>query len=226
VRRPALIVTLGALFVLMGCSHEREPPRTAAASPGGQWAGRGATAGGGQWTGKPAPAPIQPAPIAWPGIWAPTGFQWPAGWANWTVPGWGQTQPNPQPNPQPAASGVAQRCVDGINRYRATKGLSALVRAVANEPCANSESAEDARTQQAHGSFGACRERAQNACPNWPGPAEKMIDECLASMWSEGPGEFPEHGHYENMVDPSSTSVACGFVTQPDGTLWAVQDFF
>lgn len=121
---------------------------------------------------------------------------------------------------------MAQRCVDGINRYRATKNLPALARAFANEACANSESAEDARTQEAHGSFGTCREHAQNACPNWPGPAEKMIDDCLQAMWDEGPGEFPEHGHYENMADPRSTSVACGFVTQADGTLWAVQDFY
>jgi len=121
---------------------------------------------------------------------------------------------------------VAQRCVDGINRYRATKGLTPLARAVANEPCANSESADDARTQEAHGSFGMCRERAQNACPNWPGPAERMIDECLQAMWDEGPGEFPAHGHYENMANPEFTGVACGFVTQADGSLWAVQDFY
>lgn len=105
--------------------------------------------------------------------------------------------------------------------------MRALVRAVASEPCANGESATDSRSQQPHGSFGACRERAQNACPNWPGPADRMIDDCLQAMWNEGPGvEFAEHGHYENMVDPNSTSVACGFVTQADGTLWAVQDFF
>jgi hypothetical protein len=128
--------------------------------------------------------------------------------------------------PAPAPGGdVAQRCVDGINRYRATKGLPALARWSEGEGCATSEAAEDARTQQAHGSFGRCKEGAQNACPNWPGPPERMIDDCLRMMWDEGPGEFPAHGHYNNMVDPKSTRVACGVHTMADGRLWAVQDF-
>lgn len=136
------------------------------------------------------------------------------------MPGWGQ------PQPRPATGDIAQRCVDRINGYRATKRLPLLARAVASEPCANSESMEDARTQEAHGSFGMCRERAQNACPNWPGPGERMVDECLQAMWDEGPGEFPAHGHHENMANPNFTSVACGFVTQADGTLWSVQNFY
>jgi hypothetical protein len=126
----------------------------------------------------------------------------------------------------PAQGGdVAQRCVDGINRYRATKGLAALGRWAEAESCASGEAGEDARTQQPHGSFGRCREMAQNACPNWTGPAERMIDECLRMMWAEGPGEFPAHGHYENMASPRFTQVSCGVHTMADGRLWAVQDF-
>jgi len=138
-------------------------------------------------------------------------------------PGFGQPG---QPAPPLASGGdVAQRCVDGINRYRATKGLSALARWVEAEPCATDEAAQDARSQTPHGSFGGCREGAQNACPNWPAPAERMVDDCLRMMWNEGPGEFPAHGHYQNMVDPKSTRVACAVHTMPDGRLWAVQDF-
>jgi hypothetical protein len=180
------------------------------------------------WPVNWQPPPL-PAPIAWP-----SGPAVPGGWPG--VPGlptWpGQAQPQPQPppgqpvQPQPAPShDVAQRCVDNINGYRATKGLPALARWVEAEPCATDEAAEDSRTQRAHGSFGRCKEGSQNACPNWPGPPERMIDECLKMMWAEGPGEFPAHGHYMNMVDTRSTKVACGTYTMPNGSLWAVQDF-
>ena len=115
--------------------------------------------------------------------------------------------------------------MDTINRYRATKGLVPLARWVDAETCAAGEAGEDARTQRAHGSFGTCQEHAQNACPNWPGPADQMIDRCLLAMWNEGPGSGSEHGHYNNMVDTRSTRVACGVHTMADGRLWAVQDF-
>jgi len=131
-----------------------------------------------------------------------------------------------QPAGPPVQGGdVGQRCVDGINRYRATKGLVPLGRWLEAEPCATNEAAKDAGSQRPHGSFGACRESAQNACPNWPGPPERMIDDCLRQMWNEGPGEFPAHGHYENMASPRSTQVACAVHTMPDGRLWSVQDF-
>jgi hypothetical protein len=192
------------------------------------------------WTSPPQqqqPPATQPFP--WPSNWGgtlPPPIAWPAtppaGWPSLPgLPGWpGQAQPAPgqqQPVVPPPAQGgdLAQRCVDGINRYRATKGLPALARWMEAEPCATGEAAEDARSQQAHGSFGRCQEGAQNACPNWPGPADRMIDQCLDRMWAEGPGEFPAHGHYENMVSTRSTKVACGVFTMADGKLWAVQDF-
>ncbi|MFT3771062.1 MAG: CAP domain-containing protein [Minicystis sp.] len=194
------------------------------------------------WTAPqpyPQAPPQQQAPSSWPAGWIPqlpAPIAWPAtppaGWPSLPgLPGWpGQAQPVPgpqQPVVPPPAQGadLAQRCVDGINRYRATKGLPALARWMEAEPCAVGEAAEDARSQKAHGSFGRCQEGAQNACPNWPGPADRMIDQCLEMMWAEGPGEFPAHGHYENMVSTRSTKVACGVHTMADGRLWAVQDF-
>jgi hypothetical protein len=185
------------------------------------------------------PPPQQPPaaqPLPWPGGWIPqlpTPISWtpPAGGFPGIpgLPGWpGQAQPAPnapvQPLPQMGGD-LAQRCVDDINRYRATKGLPPLARWVEAEPCATEEAAEDSRTQRAHGSFGRCKESAQNACPNWPGPPERMIDECLKMMWDEGPGDFPAHGHYNNMVDTRSTKVACGTYRMPNGSYWAVQDF-
>jgi hypothetical protein len=115
--------------------------------------------------------------------------------------------------------------VDTINRYRAQKSLPPLARWVEAEPCAASQAAENARTRKPHGSFGRCQETAQNTCPGWPGAPEQMIDECLKMMWSEGPGKFPAHGHYNNMVDKRSTKVACGVHTMADGSSWAVQNF-
>ena len=52
-----------------------------------------------------------------------------------------------------------------------------------------------------------------------------MIDDCLQSMWAEGPGEFPAHGHYENMASPRYVAVACGVHRMANGSYWAVQDF-
>jgi Cysteine-rich secretory protein family len=133
--------------------------------------------------------------------------------------------PGQAPKPTAAAGDVGQRCVDDINGYRATKGLAPLARWSAGEACATQEAGDDSRSQRPHGSFGACREASQNACPNWTGTAERMTDDCLRMMWSEGPGEFPAHGHYNNMVDARVTKVACGTYAMPNGKLWAVQDF-
>jgi hypothetical protein len=190
---------------------------------------------------QPQPPPAQPAPAQPPPPQSAPPFgipPWPlpAAWpmpaslpAIPGVPAWpGTTPPAPaQPGPTPpvATGDVAQRCVDDINRYRATKSLPPLARWADGEPCATSQAADDSRSQRPHGTFGRCKERAQNACPNWSGPAEKMTDDCLQMMWNEGPGEFPAHGHYNNMVDTRSTKVACGTFTMPDGRLWAVQDF-
>jgi hypothetical protein len=243
--RPALLAL--ALLGLGGCSSQRASANASPPGypPAGQWMGPpspgpqtpqqpwGAPAQPSPW-GSPHPAPApplppsqpapQPAPAAQPLPW-PMTWQVPAGWPTIPgLPGWpGQAQPAPTPG-QPS-SDIGQRCVDTINRYRATKSLPPLARWVEAESCAASEAAEDARTQRAHGSFGRCQENAQNACPNWPGPAEQMIEGCLKMMWDEGPGPSPAHGHYNNMVDPRSTKVACGTITTPSGSLWSVQDF-
>ena len=45
-------------------------------------------------------------------------------------------------------------------------------------------------------------------------------------MFEEGPGEGSAHGHYTNMVNSSYTAASCGFFVMPDGSVWAVQDFY
>jgi hypothetical protein len=121
---------------------------------------------------------------------------------------------------------AAQLCVDTINMYRATLGLAPYARWTGGESCASDEAAMDAMSGQAHGAFGMCGESAQNECPGWPGPPDAMIEDCLALMWDEGPGEnFEEHGHYINMSSTSYEEVACGFAVTDSGAVWSVQNF-
>ncbi len=119
-----------------------------------------------------------------------------------------------------------QLCVDTINNYRATLGLAPLARWNDAESCSDQEAISDSKSMKPHGAFGMCGEWGQNECPNWPGPPEKMIPQCLAMMWAEGPGDFNQgHGHYLNMSSKSFTKVACGYSNKGAGSLWAVQNF-
>jgi hypothetical protein len=125
-----------------------------------------------------------------------------------------------------ASDGPAQLCVDTINMYRATLGLPPYARWSEGERCADSQAASDALTGNAHGAFGKCGEMAQNECPDWPGPPETIIKNCLAQMWAEGPGtDFATHGHYINMASKSYGKVACGVAQTSTGKYWLVQDF-
>ncbi len=150
--------------------------------------------------------------------------------------------PTPVPTPTRTATPIATRtptpaptgnngdasglCVEIINQYRASIGRPALARWSAAEGCVEDQGFADHATGQPHSAFGRCGEWAQNECPGWPGPPDQMIDNCLAVMWAEGPGEpYSQHGHYINMANPSYTKVACGFAVLPDGRVWAVQDF-
>jgi hypothetical protein len=123
-------------------------------------------------------------------------------------------------------AGAEQLCVDTINQYRASLGLSPYERWTGAELCADGEAQSDSMTGTAHGAFGQCGEWAQNECPGWPAPADKMIVGCLQKMWEEGPGDFNSgHGHYINMSSTKYTLAACGFYTTPSGDIWSVQDF-
>ncbi|WP_394826287.1 CAP domain-containing protein [Pendulispora albinea] len=131
------------------------------------------------------------------------------------------TNPPPTQPPPPTGSDATSICVDKINAYRATLGLPPYARWSDKEVCASGQAKSDSETSKPHGAFGKCSEWAQNECPGWPGPAEKMIPGCLEMMWGEGPGG----GHYDNMSSKKYTKVACGFYTMPNGKVWAVQDF-
>ena len=122
----------------------------------------------------------------------------------------------------PQASG---HCVDVINQYRATMGLTPYERWTDAEICSDGEAKSDSETMTAHGAFGQCGESAQNECPGWSGAPEKMIDGCLDMMWAEGPGDFNGHGHYINMSSTDYKMASCGFHVTADGSVWAVQNF-
>jgi len=116
---------------------------------------------------------------------------------------------------------AAEICVATINDFRLSLGLAPYARWTETESCADGEATTDASTNRPHGAFGKCQEFGQNECPGRPGPAEKMIPECLKDMWGEGPGG----GHYEQMASKKYTKVACGFGTAANGEIWALQNF-
>lgn len=183
-----------------GCADASQckPGATCAASP----------VGGTCWPGNannvPPPAPLPPPA---PG---PTPSQPPP------------VQPVPPSSQDPFAA-ARQSCVDRINQYRARVRVAPVARDPSSEACDDEESRLDARSNRPHGSFGKCGERAQNACPNYPGASvEDILTKCLQQMFDEGPGG----GHYDNMTSTKYSRASCGFEALPGGRIWTVQNFF
>jgi len=127
----------------------------------------------------------------------------------------------PAPNAGDPFGSARQICVDRINVYRARLSRAPVARDPSGEPCADEQSRLDGRSNTAHGTFGRCQERAQNACPNYPGPLEESLVRCLDQMFAEGPGG----GHYENIINAKYTRAFCGFEMMAGGRTWMIQDF-
>ncbi len=161
---------------------------------------------------RPSPQPQAPVPVPPPN------------------PGPTPTQPPPFPAPPstpPSSSdpfaAARQSCVDRINQYRARVRVGPIARDPSTEGCDDEESRLDSGANRAHGSFGKCGERAQNACPNYPGSSvEDVLNKCLQQMFDEGPGG----GHYDNMTSTKYSRASCGFVSVGGGRIWTVQNFF
>ncbi|SHG82941.1 Cysteine-rich secretory protein family protein [Fibrobacter sp. UWH9] len=140
----------------------------------------------------------------------------------------------------PASSETAEAsdwrsyCLDVINKYRATEGLTSLVLAPeAKQTCVEEQAAADLKANSAHGHFGDCGEFAQNSGPNislsWMGTEEKIVDYYLEMMWNEkklvesgqrDPNKSEDYsyiGHYLNMSSTKYSSVACGIAKSSDG---------
>jgi hypothetical protein len=115
-------------------------------------------------------------------------------------------------------------CVDEINRYRATIGLSTLARSGVLEGYATQSAEVDHAAGQPHQHFlethGGGVALAEDELLLWPnGGARAVIQQGLGQMWAEGPGG----DHYQNMIGPYS-EVGCGGFS--DGArLTVAQDF-
>ena len=136
-------------------------------------------------------------------------------------------------------------CLAKINEYRATEDLKPLTLAAQEkQTCADKQSADDLKSNKAHGHFGDCGEFAQNSGPNFSGNWQKnataVAEYYLKMMWEEEKAlvtsgerdpnkseDYPYIGHYLNMKNTSYTKVACGITLSEDGkTGWFNVDFF
>ena len=135
--------------------------------------------------------------------------------------------------------GWREDCLAKINAYRATEDLPPLTLASEEkQTCADKQSADDLKTNEAHGHFGDCGEFAQNSGPNFSGSWQKnasaVAEYYLKMMWEDekakaekGETEYSKIGHYLNMKNTSYTKVACGIALSADGkTGWFNVDFF
>ena len=135
--------------------------------------------------------------------------------------------------------GWREDCLAKINEYRATEDLKPLTLASEEkQTCADKQSADDLKTNEAHGHFGDCGEFAQNSGPNFSGSWQKnasaVAEYYLKMMWEDekakaekGETEYSKIGHYLNMKNTSYTKVACGIALSSDGkTGWFNVDFF
>ena len=141
--------------------------------------------------------------------------------------------------------GWREDCLAKINEYRATENLKPLTLASEEkQACADKQSANDLKTNEAHGHFGDCGEFAQNSGPNFSGNFQKnasaVAEYYLKMMWEEEKAlvtsgkrdpekkeDYPYIGHYLNMKNTSYTKVACGITLSEDGKKgWFNVDFF
>ena len=141
--------------------------------------------------------------------------------------------------------GWREDCLAKINEYRATEDLEPLTLASEEkQTCADKQSADDLKSNKAHGHFGDCGEFAQNSGPNfnakWQKNATAVAEYYLKMMWEEEKAlvtsgerdpnkseDYPYIGHYLNMKNTSYTKVACGITLSEDGkTGWFNVDFF
>jgi Cys-rich repeat protein len=136
-------------------------------------------------------------------------------------------------------------CIDKINELRATKGLPPYGRWSEIESCVDDQANADQSSNDPHGTFGDCSERAQNECM---GHGVGGVESCLESMWAEkdqpgcagcdacndsydpdcpgcdfyGSETGDVCGHYVNMSALYFTKAACGF-SEEGG--WITIDF-
>lgn len=133
------------------------------------------------------------------------------------------------PTPLASTGDIHEDCFNRINQFRVEcQRLPPYTRWTAGESCADDMAEYDSVPgRNAHAGWIAdiCDGGwAQNECPGWPSNTS-VINGCLQDMWDEGPGTGAGHGHYNSMSSQTYTQVACGFFTDANGDVWAVQNF-
>lgn len=108
------------------------------------------------------------------------------------------------------------------NQFRARKGRPALARATDKESCVDEQSKQESGIDTPHGKLGMCGERRQNHGDGTGWENLDLIRTILTEQFDEGPGG----AHYEQMMAPYATRLACGFYTSAAGNFWIDVDFF
>ena len=124
-------------------------------------------------------------------------------------------------------------CVDEVNRYRATRGLPAIVRSSQLEDFADEGAAIDAYAEMPHTHFSTApfpqpaQSNGENEIRNWDLhkylTLRTVIERGFAKMWAEEGTR--EDGHFQNMINDFDEA-GCGFYLDvPTQNVTIVQDF-
>jgi hypothetical protein len=126
----------------------------------------------------------------------------------------------------------AQRCVERINKLRATENLNSLQRYKEKESCVDGQSKLEYGASVPHRTLGSCQENWQNICDE-ESSIDDVIEQCLEKrMWykekacHESGSTDCKSGHYKTMSNPALSKLACGFYEVPNGDIKSVQDFY
>ena len=98
-------------------------------------------------------------------------------------------------------------CTDMSNMFRAQMNIPLLDRYPEKEACVDQQAEEESLIDTPHGKLGSCGEARQNHGDGTGWGTLELIDWLLKDQFGEGPGG----PHYEQMLDPNMTRVACGF---------------
>lgn len=114
-------------------------------------------------------------------------------------------------------------CTDLNNMFRAQMGVPVLTRAADKEACVDEQARLESEIDTPHGKLGHCGELRQNHGDGIGYGTLELIDWLINDQFNEGPGG----PHYEQMLDPNMTRIACGFYANPsNGNFWINIDFW
>lgn len=115
-----------------------------------------------------------------------------------------------------------KRCVEMSNEFRQQMGIPLLQRYAEKEECVDEQAKQESMIDTPHGKLGLCGELRQNHGDGTGWEPMELLEWLLNDQFNEGPGG----PHYEQMLDPNMTRVACGFYQNPNGNFWINIDFW